>query len=139
MTAVAMGLGVLLASFYAWAALGAYGEVVFASGTGRVGSALFEFLTWLFWISPGIASLVVAWKTPRTKVFLGMLMAPCGAMMVAVMNLLGESGDFHGIKGTVALFAIFFVMNAVVCAVGTGAGVLLAKRSARALRQNVTS
>ena len=139
MTAVAMGLGVQLASFTAWAALGAYGEMVFASGTDRVGSALFEFLTLLVWITPGIASLVVAWKTPRMKVVLGMLMAPCGAMMVAALNLLGESGDFPGTKGTVALFEIYFVMNAVVCAVGTGAGILLAKRRARTVRRNVTS
>jgi hypothetical protein len=113
--------------------------MVFASGTGRVGSALFEFLTLLFWISPGIASLVVAWKTPRMKVFLGMLMAPCHAMMVAAMNLLGESGDFPGTKGTVALFLIYFVMNAVICAVGTVAGILLAKRGAKDARRNVTS
>ena len=138
MTAVAMGLGVLLVSFTAWWALSAYAKIAFDT-TGRVASVPFELLAWPIWVSPGIASLIVAWRTPRMKVFLGMLMAPCGAMIVTAMSSGGQSGDFPGIKGTVVLFEIYFVMNAAICAVGTVAGILLAKRGAKDARRNVTS
>ncbi len=104
-----VGVAILLLSYLLW----------FISLQFKVFS---DYSMYLLWMSPFIASFIVAFFKPNKKLLIGTMLAISSAVIAVSFNsfyqVMGYSVDFPSVKGGFILFNIILIYSFFLCLLG---------------------
>ena len=114
-----VGLGVLIAAALAW---------VVSVANDYFSPVLLAIL----WLSPVIASALIAYLSPARKLLMGVLTTipalACALVINTAFQMKGQHVDFPGAAGAVALVVASIIWMLPVCALGGAIGFFISKR-----------
>ena len=97
-------------------------------------SALYSTaLLLVLWVSPVVASALVAYLAPQNKILLGTSIAVPAVLFATAINFIyqvsGHEVDFPGFRGSVILALIMLAADDVLSAIGAALGYFLSRKS----------